>query len=126
MVLETDEDYVRFDIAQDRLSPILTVTSAGVELKARADLNLSPLPAGLSIEQLESLGLEGNNQSADNESCTLDQSECNLLKVPWSEVMALDGQIAVEGHTFVVTIKCFRIDNICTKLVRDFVEASKK
>jgi len=32
LVLETDEDYVRYGIPQDRLSPILVVTASGVQL----------------------------------------------------------------------------------------------
>jgi hypothetical protein len=53
LVLETDEDYVRFGIPQDRLSPILTVSSTGVQLTERQNLKLGPLPTPLSSQELE-------------------------------------------------------------------------
>ena len=77
LVLETDEDYVRFGIPQDRLSPILTVTNSGVELTQRQDLQLSPLPTALSTEQLNNVAVEYNDTN-ETDSCQADQSECNL------------------------------------------------
>lgn len=51
LVLETDADYVRFGIPQDRLSPILRVTSNGVELQSREAIQtaLPPLPVPLRL-----------------------------------------------------------------------------
>ena len=59
LVLETDEDYVRFGIPQDRLSPILTVSSTGVQLTERQNLKLGPLPTPLSSQELEGFFGEG-------------------------------------------------------------------
>lgn len=77
LVLETDEDYVRFGIPQDRLSPILTVTSTGVQLTERQNLQLSPLPTPLSSQELEGL-VPDYNATNSSESCDVGQSECNL------------------------------------------------
>lgn len=77
LVLETDEDYVRFGIPQDRLSPILTVSSTGVQLTERQNLKLGPLPTPLSSQELEGL-IPDYNASNSTESCEVGQSECNL------------------------------------------------
>eukprot|EP00931_Biecheleriopsis_adriatica_P121248 TRINITY_DN96334_c0_g1_i1.p1 TRINITY_DN96334_c0_g1~~TRINITY_DN96334_c0_g1_i1.p1 ORF type:complete len:1047 (-),score=178.29 TRINITY_DN96334_c0_g1_i1:21-3161(-) len=50
LVLETDADYVRFSIPQDKLSPVLVVTDEGVKLSPRKDLVLLALPDPISVE----------------------------------------------------------------------------
>eukprot|EP00929_Paragymnodinium_shiwhaense_P093687 TRINITY_DN53905_c0_g2_i4.p1 TRINITY_DN53905_c0_g2~~TRINITY_DN53905_c0_g2_i4.p1 ORF type:complete len:1041 (+),score=216.71 TRINITY_DN53905_c0_g2_i4:65-3187(+) len=45
LVLETEEDYVRFDIKRDSLRPLLVVTDSGVALRDRKDIVLPALPS---------------------------------------------------------------------------------
>ena len=76
LVLETDADYVRFGIPQDRLSPILVVTSSGVQLLPRSDMTLSPLPLPLSPANLPSPpASNGTNGTFTNDTaCQADEN----------------------------------------------------
>jgi len=79
LVLETDEDYVRFGIPQDRLTPILTVTSTGVALTDRPSLPLRPLPTGLTPQELTQItGFSEYNDTNTSQTCEVGQSECQL------------------------------------------------
>ena len=79
LVLETDEDYVRFGIPQDRLTPILTVTSTGVALTDRQSLPLRPLPTGLTPQELTQItGFSEYNDTNTSQTCEVGQSECQL------------------------------------------------
>lgn len=79
LVLETDEDYVRFGIPQDRLTPILTVTSTGVALTDRQSLPLQPLPTGLTPQELTQItGFSEYNDTNTSQTCEVGQSECQL------------------------------------------------
>ena len=79
LVLETDEDYVRFGIPQDRLTPILTVISTGVALMDRQSLPLRPLPTGLTLQELMQMtGFSEYNDTNTSQTCEVGQSECQL------------------------------------------------
>ena len=82
LVLETDEDYVRYDIPQDRLSPILVVTAAGVQLQARSNMKLPALPTPIADGDLptsppanSSRWNESVCESADASSCPKDPTQ---------------------------------------------------
>ncbi|CAK9101338.1 unnamed protein product [Durusdinium trenchii] len=90
LVLETDADYVRFGIPQDRLSPILRVTSNGVELQSREAIQtaLPPLPVPLRTPQeLEGEDLELFWNFSNSSECAADQSECQMEKEETGRVL---------------------------------------
>mmetsp|Transcript_2812 Transcript_2812/g.6735 ORF Transcript_2812/g.6735 Transcript_2812/m.6735 type:complete len:1021 (+) Transcript_2812:91-3153(+) len=80
LVLETDEDYVRFDIPQDRLSPILVVTASGVQLMSRSNMQLPALPAPIAAGDLPIVELPpnetGSNSSNDTACDVSDAAAC--------------------------------------------------
>mmetsp|Transcript_66902 Transcript_66902/g.156832 ORF Transcript_66902/g.156832 Transcript_66902/m.156832 type:complete len:1018 (+) Transcript_66902:80-3133(+) len=80
LVLETDEDYVRYGIPQDRLSPILVVTASGVQLMSRSNIHLSALPAPISDGELPRVELPpnetGSNSSNDTACEVSDAAAC--------------------------------------------------
>ncbi|CAK0889531.1 unnamed protein product [Prorocentrum cordatum] len=68
LVLETDEDYARFGIAQDSLSPVLVVTGTGVQLVSRSDMSLPALPDPVPIDPV----VVPTPNSSVNESASCD------------------------------------------------------
>ena len=81
LVLETDEDYVRYGIPQDRLSPLLVVTDSGVQLQARSAVKLPALPTPIPAGDLPTPEPGASNRSNDtvcespDDSCNLDPSQ---------------------------------------------------
>lgn len=102
LVLETDADYVRFGIPQDRLSPILRVTSNGVELQSREAIQtaLPPLPVPLTPQELEGEDLELFWNFSNSSECAADQSECQMEKeVDQSDLMLGQPDLAATGES---------------------------
>jgi len=87
LVLETDEDYVRFGIPQDRLSPILVVEPGGVTMRKREDIVLSALPSPIEVE----IDFNFSNSSNSSEQCE-QGFECNL-RLDDGDIMVLSERV---------------------------------